>query len=354
MEKVQNQIEKESILLDGKGNIAEPGWAKQSIIKYDRNAIKASPMRIKEWDYYCILSREYGLALTAADNGYMGFHAVTVFDFINNTQTSGSVMTILPLGKYDFPSSSADGDVKINEKNIRLFFVHEGNKRVLRLDFPGFNKGKGLSAEIELVPPEVKTGTYDRMVIATPFDKKKHFYFNEKHNCLKATGRMQSGDFSYEFGKDEKNRAWAVLDWGRGVWTYENTWYWGSGSGEVDGVPFGFNLGYGFGNTSAATENMIFYDGLAHKLADVSFNIPGDSEGSPRYLEPWTFTSSDGRFEMEFKPVIDRFDDTNVLVIRSSQHQVFGYFTGKAVLDDGRMIEVKDFLGFAEKVYNRW
>ena len=69
--------------------------------------------------------------------------------------------------------------------------------------------------------------------------------------------------------------SFAVLDWGRGVWTYHITWYWASASGLVDGVPFGFNLGYGFGNTSAATENMLFYSGKAHKLSRVRFKIPG-------------------------------------------------------------------------------
>ncbi|MBR4862787.1 MAG: DUF2804 family protein, partial [Firmicutes bacterium] len=34
--------------------------------------------------------------------------------------------------------------------------------------------------------------------------------------------------------------------------------------------------------------------------------------------------------------------------------QVFGKFTGKAVLDDGAVLEVKDLLGFAEKVHNKW
>ena len=54
----------------------------------------------------------------------------------------------------------------------------------------------------------------------------------------------------------------------------------------------GFNLGYGFGNTEKATENMIFVDGKASKLEQVTFQIPGEEEGKPRYLEPWKFTSS--------------------------------------------------------------
>ena len=57
---------------------------------------------------------------------------------------------------------------------------------------------------------------------------------------------------------------------------------------------------------------------------------------------------------MDFLPVIDRHADTNAWLIRSNQHQVFGRFSGKAVLDDGTVIEIRDFMGFAEKVYNKW
>ena len=356
---MQNEIINETTLLDSRGNIAEPGWARRSNFIYDRKTIKAPSFRIKEWDYYCILSADCGIALTAADNGYMGFFAVTLFDFINRRETSGSLMTPLPLGRYGMPSSSAEGDVIIDESRIRMSFVHEGRKRVLRLDYPGFYHGGGITAELELMPPSEDPAAggaddYDRMVIATPFKRRGRFYFNEKHNCLSACGKVVHKNNFYEFGTSYGSPAYAVLDWGRGVWTYNNTWYWGSASGAADGRLFGFNIGYGFGNTEAATENMLFYNGRAHKLEHVSFNIPGETESEERYMDPWTFTSSDGRFEMDFQPVLDRFSDANVLLIRSRQHQVFGYFTGKAVLDDGKIIEIKDFLGFAEKVHNRW
>ena len=147
----------------------------------------------------------------------------------------------------------------------------------------------------------------------------------------------------------------AVLDWGRGVWTYKNTWYWGSASGLVDGERFGFNIGYGFGNTSAASENMLFYKGRAHKLSQVTFHIPGDGgRRTPDYMQPWTFTSDDGRFEMDYTPVLDRASCSDVGLIKSDQHQVFGVFNGRAVLDDGTVLNVKGLPGFAEKVINKW
>ena len=77
-------------------------------------------------------------------------------------------------------------------------------------------------------------------------------------------------------------------------------------------------------------------------------------KGKDDFLSPWVFTSDDGRFRMDFYPVMDRKSKTSALVIESDQHQVFGRFTGKAVLDDGKVIKVKDFFGFAEKVKNKW
>ena len=36
------------------------------------------------------------------------------------------------------------------------------------------------------------------------------------------------------------------------------------------------------------------------------------------------------------------------------EYEILGRFTGKAVLDDGTIVEVRDFPGFAEKVENKW
>jgi hypothetical protein len=57
---------------------------------------------------------------------------------------------------------------------------------------------------------------------------------------------------------------------------------------------------------------------------------------------------------MDFMPILDRHSNANIVVVKSEQHQVFGLFSGKVKLDNGDEIIVKDLLGFAEKVYNRW
>jgi hypothetical protein len=77
-------------------------------------------------------------------------------------------------------------------------------------------------------------------------------------------------------------------------------------------------------------------------------------EGREDYLAPWKFTSDDGRFEMDFAPILDRCAKIDLKLLCSDQHQVFGRFSGSAVLDDGRKIHIRQFPGFAEKVHNRW
>ena len=146
----------------------------------------------------------------------------------------------------------------------------------------------------------------------------------------------------------------AVLDWGRGVWTYKNTWYWGSLNTEVNGRKVGFNIGYGFGNTDAASENMIFVDGICHKVDRLTFDIPVDEKGKDDFMSDWKIVSNDGKINLTFKPIVDRADNTDFGVLASKQHQVFGRFYGDLVLDDGSVITLDGQVGFAEKVFNKW
>ena len=343
---MQNQITKAGPLLDKKGKLVECGYATSLIKKYDRRMIKGCKLRIKEWDYYLIYNNNYAVAVTVDDNSYMGLNSFTLIDFSKPEEITKSPMTFMPNGKTNFPSTSEIGNVGVKKKKYEFSLLNDGKTRIIKVWIKNFIKNTDLNAEFELTEPPK-----DSMVIMTPFkEKKTAFYYNQKIVGLKAKGKVELGDKLIIF--EESTRA--ILDWGRGVWTYKNTWYWGAGTGIVNGHEVGFNIGYGFGDTSNASENMVFYDGVAHKLDQVTFNIPKNNKGQEEFLKPWTFTSNDGRFEMNFEPVIDRHSNANVLVISSNQHQVFGKFSGKIVLDGGKIVEIKDFLGFAEKVINKW
>lgn len=342
---MQHEITRVRPLLDANGNIAEPGFARKLLPVYSRKAVKAPAYRIKEWDYYLVSNGRFAVALTVADNGYMGLDSISFIDLENLWQQTSSPISALPLGRRRMPESSEAGDVSASGKGYSISFRHIPGGRKLSFNMFNFSGSLPIQGEIVLTnEPE------ESIVMCTPFRKKAHFYYNQKINCMRASGSVTVRGRPYNFTPDT---SFAVLDWGRGVWTYRNTWYWGSASGEADGAPFGFNIGYGFGDTSAATENALFYNGRLHKLSRVSFNIPRRA-GQYNYLAPWTFTSDDNRFEMDFKPILDRSADMDVKLLSSEQHQVFGLFTGSAVLDSGKRIIIKNFPGFAERVDNKW
>ena len=343
---MQTEITKAIPLLDEKGNLTQPGYAKRLLPVYDRSKVKGGFARLKEWDYYYVGNDEFGVALTIADNSYMGLDSISFLRFGSEPwQITKSPMRIFPMGKTNLPPTSEKGVSTIEGKGYSMTFVVEGGKRVLKAHMDDFKDGAAIDVEVTLTHEPKES-----MVICTPFEKEAHFYYNQKINCMRAQGKVRIGENSYAF---QPENSFGVLDWGRGVWTYHNTWYWGSASGLCDGVDVGFNIGYGFGDTSAASENMLFYNGKAHKLSQVAFNIPM-KDGKEDYMKPWTFTSDDGRFEMDFVPVIDRASNTDFKILKSDQHQVFGRFTGTAVLDDGTKLHIRDLMGFAEKVENKW
>ncbi len=330
-------------LLDKNGQLIEPGWSKSLIQKYDRSMIKKRKTRIKEWDYYYIMSNsnKFCLCLTISDLGYLGMYSVSFVDLKNAVEHTQSELTAFPLGKTNLPPTSAVGDVEFKNKNLDITFAHSDDSRIINMNYRTFDNKQGISCDIKLTDEPQES-----MVIATPWtEDKKAFYYNQKINCMRASGTVTYKGKVYTLNPEAD---FAGLDWGRGVWTKDNYWYWGSGSGQIDGVPFGFNLGYGFGDTSAATENVIFYNGKANKFDDIIFNI------SENYIDPWIFKSSDGRFDTNFTPIIDRNALIDAKIIVTDQHQVFGKMNGTAVLDDGTKIILKDFLCFAEKVHNKY
>ena len=331
-------------LLNEDGNLAQAGYATSLVKEYNRSLIKAKASRIKEWDYYYIGNKKYGIAITIADNSYMGMASVSFLDFENVKDITKSKIKLFTKGKLALPSSSVMGDIYFHSKQVQISYLHENDKRHISVHYFKFDGKNDLRADLYL-----EETNKDSMVIATPFDKPLHFYYNQKINLLKANGYVKIGETLYDFS----DNSYGVLDWGRGVWTYKNTWYWSSMNSTYKGKRIGFNLGYGFGDTSHASENMFFYDDRAYKLEDVRFDIEISKNGKDDFLKPWKFRSQTKDINITFTPILNRHANMNLLVLKSLQNQVFGLFTGY-VLIDGKEIYFEDVPGFAEKVKNCW
>ena len=332
----QNKFTSAGPVLDALG-MPIPGYSTGSLLRYDRRAIRSNPFRIKEWDFYQISDQEKCLQLTFGHASYAGQVGVMFFDFVKSEWIANfDKLLVFPFGSLHMPADAeADQTLTYDKGGMFMQFEVCGDRRVLRCRHGDFDCELSLTRE----NPE-------SIVINIPFrEKPTQFYYNQKINCMRADGVVRCGGQEYRFDPAD---SFGLLDWGRGVWPFHNEWYWSNGTGLADGEVFGFNLGCGFGNVSAATENTLFYGGRAHKLGKVLIRHEAD------YMAPWRLTDDEGRLDLTMTPSFDRTTKTKLLFIDNVCHQVFGRFNGTAVLDDGTKLEVKELCAFAEHAVNNW
>lgn len=344
---MQQEITTNGKLLNPDGSLAQVGWARSQNL--DCNLEDAhfytlktfQPFRIKRWDYYAVFTPQRFFSATIADLGYAGNVFVYHMDF--TTRQLHEEGLVIPFGKgVQLPRNSKAGDTFFkNEKASLKFSVDEKTRHVL-VAWPGFDGGKGISADLTL--QELKE--HDSMNIVIPIGKQR-FYYNRKINCMPVKGVIHYGDIQEKL--DEKSSI-ASLDWGRGVWEYSSFWNWASASGFMpNGDTIGLNLGCGFGDITKATENAVILNGKIHKLDQVPFVYD-----SSAYMQPWIFKDNEGRLDLTFTPFKERIATTKLLIIDSEVHQMFGVYNGFFITDRGKRVAIKDLIGFAEEHHAKW
>ena len=137
---MQKEISEKQPLLNEKGNITNPGYAKSLVWEYDRSKIKAAKSRIKEWDYYYISNGKYALCVTMADLGYVGALSISTLDFTVPSEVTNSSVFLMPMGKLQMPPSSVTGSAK--HTNGKVWYNFENNNGIRHLigAYPNYDK----------------------------------------------------------------------------------------------------------------------------------------------------------------------------------------------------------------------
>lgn len=341
----QNQITTPTNLLDDNGQLLNPGYCKNNIFIYNKEKINASKWRLKEWDFYQVSNGRYMVQLNFCNISLASAVTAEITDLMTGEKTSDIVIEPFTPNKDNLDSNG--------DKPSYLEFNRSGRKAVFdvglysrHLHFEG--KGKGKPFIIDFTAEKMLE--HESITIATPFKQKGRFFYTQKLNCMPTSGYVLADGKRFDFSKDD---TFTVLDWGRGVWPHSNMWYWGNGSTYIDGKIFGFELTWGFGDESNATETALFYDGKCHKIGAV--DLVDDPEVGGKWMEPWHFKSEDGRLDLIMTPFYDNYSNMMPLnLVGMLTHQVHGLWNGTVILDDGKVLEIKDMYAFCEKVYNKW
>lgn len=348
----RNQIEytEKTKLLDENGNVlVRGGWARKDVFEYDRNNVKPH-RRGKEWDFYQISNGKFMIKASFANISIGGYLGISLTDLENHKVIiNGMDLFLGGRDKFALPAVSDQPHVvsyKVGKGEFR-FEVKEG-KRIIEASTIYQKKPVKYRFEMDILP------NHENITTVLPFkEDNTKFFMTTKQNCMATEGSISLGDEVWNFSKED---TFTVLDWGRINSPYKLVWYWGNASTYIvdkDGTKhtFGFEITWGIGDESNATETALFFDGKLHKIGSV------DVEKFPKnnYMEPWHIVSEDGRFDFTMTPTYDHHEDTNICnLVRMNAHQVHGRWSGKAVLDDGKVIEIEDMYAFCEYVENKW
>ena len=347
-------------LLNPDGSLNQIGWSRQPLLDCNLEKVAFYPpplrfwqkMRVKRWDYYGVFTPRRFFSVTLAHIGYAANIFAYTLDYTKNEFREETLLTLPQRVRLPRNSHEDNSEAVYHTGDTRIVFRVEGDQRLISVDWPAFDHGKGLRAELALrCPPQ-----HESMNIVIPFNQRR-FYFNRKINCLPAEGILHWGELREEISPAT---SLGQLDWGRGIWPYRSYWNWASASGllyraprpprfQSDPVAIGLNLGTGFGDTTAATENALILDGRIHKLDQVEFIY------DPRdFTRPWLFRDNQKRLDLMLTPFYHRVARTRLPLLSSEVHQVFGRYDGRVVTDDGEEIQIKGLVGFTEEHHAQW
>ncbi|WP_096272021.1 DUF2804 domain-containing protein [Paucisalibacillus globulus] len=315
------------------------GWARKP---YIISNVKGSFLRKKKWNYWCVTTPEVLFSATISHIDYAAVMFVYILDL--KTLQFHEKTTLVPLGKKITMPEGVQESVSYESKGMTIRFKDSGQVTTITVHCPNFSgDGQSLEADLVLTRPE----DYESLNVVVPWSNKR-YQFTSKQPAIPATGRITWRNKQFQL---QENDAFGCLDFGRGKWNYQSTWNWASASGVVEGKRVGLNFGGQWTDGTGQNENGILVGDKLHKIhEDITWEYDTNN-----YMKPWKlYTKETKRVSLEFTPLFERIATTNVVIIKSSVHQMIGHFNGSITTDQGEKVEIQNMLGWAEDHMARW
>lgn len=290
--------------------------------------------RTKKWDYWEVTSAEVVLGLVVADVDYANLVSIYLHDRTTGETIEEENVAILKGRGVELPTSLPPFNVLGSGGGITLGFedAEDGKSTIIRVNSPR------VSAEITV------DTTSELLSVAVPWGPTRYFY-TIKAPSLPAQGTVTiDGKTTHTF-KD----AWAVLDRGRGRWNYSNAWNWAAAGGiNSEGRQVGFTVGEN-ADVDGETENAFIVDKVLQEPSLPQITWTYDLKDP---MKPWSLKAD--WIDATITPWHVRNNATQMLVVSSWTVQVFGEWSGWAVLKDGTRVSLDGLTGFAEEAYQRF
>jgi hypothetical protein len=321
---------------DGTLNPEAVGWS-----RFPLHACNLSGRwpRKKRWNYWAVTTGEYLFSATVSNVDYSGLIFVYLADFANDLFEEKTL--IVPLGRGCDMPPAVNADVRFDGKGMQAAMLQIENGVDLTVEIKDF-AGRPLSAQFTITMP----AGHETLNVVIPWNERT-FQFTSKQNTLPAEGTVEWGGETMRFSGSQ---SFACLDYGRGIWPRDCVWNWGSASGRQNGRTLGLNLGGQWTDGTGYTENGICVDG---RLSKISEELRWEYDKGD-FKRPWRISAPSGAVDLTFTPFMERVAASDLWLVKSEVHQMFGHYDGAVVSADGETIPVQKLLGWAEDHVAKW
>lgn len=339
MQHVEREIYKTVDLCDAKGQLNPEaiGFARKPLIASN---LKGNFMRKKKWNYWCVFGEEIIFSATIS---HLDYATVCFVYFLNyESQRFFEKTIIMPFPRKKIMSNASLETCKFEHPEMKIEFLYKQQSTRISVQIDDFD-GEQLSANLEISHPE----NQESLNVVIPWNRQT-FQFTGKHLCLPATGTVKIGTQQFSIDPVE---SFAVLDTGRGVWPRQSSWNWAMASQRSLGKTIGLNFGGKWTDGTGMTENAFFVNGKMNKIhEDILFHYDRED-----YKKPWVIsTKFSDDVKLEFTPFFERVSKSDIKLVKSEVHQLFGYYNGYVRYEDGKRLKISQLLGSIEDHYAKW
>ncbi|MCB1315466.1 MAG: DUF2804 domain-containing protein, partial [Leptospiraceae bacterium] len=333
-------ITSEVLLCDRKGNLnpRAVGWARHP---YHVCNLSGSFLRKKKWDYWCVTGDRFLFSATIASVDYSAVAFVYFLEYESRRFQEQTVM--IPLGRGLRMTERVIGSTEFEKDGLLLAFRPGTESLQIICKSDNFG-GQKLDVDIQIDRPAV----LESLNVVVPWSKRR-YQFTSKQHCLPAEGQVRWGADTFHF---EKQSTFATLDYGRGKWPFRTAWNWAALATRTSaGDTLGINMGARWTDGTGMNENGIIYNGKLFKIFD-EIDFAYDPED---FMRPWHLkTHSSDAIDLRFEPFFDRCAVTNLILLKTSVHQMIGRYIGTVRVGGRQRIAIQNVPGWAEEHYARW
>ena len=142
----QIEIKEPSNLFNEDGSLVQQGWARKPILTYNKENIGKGWTRIKEWDHFSVLNKDFGFQLTIGDIGYLTQMSYVWLDFSTKKRDGNAIMKFFTKSKLLPSSSLEDSFIEFPTDKFQATIEKKGDNRILTINDPTF-LDKGISSD---------------------------------------------------------------------------------------------------------------------------------------------------------------------------------------------------------------